>query len=183
MEFRQFNNTHQKAAKRQPFLLEFQLQFRYTCERGEVEMYISEKVIEIRYAETDQMGVVYHANYLIWLELGRTKLIEDLGFTYAKMESQGYVAPVTDLSIQYKSPLRYGQKVIVKTWVEKHGRLRTIYGYEVLHEDFTLAAKATSEHVVVNKDTFRPVSLKKIYPEWHEKYEEIKKREDNGIRH
>ncbi|WP_422123227.1 acyl-CoA thioesterase [Planococcus sp. X10-3] len=145
-------------------------------------MHISEKEIEIRYAETDQMGVVYHANYLVWLEIGRTKLIEDIGFTYAEMEAQGYLSPVTDISIQYKAALRYGQKAVVKTWVEEHGRLRTIYGYEVLHEDGTLAAKATSEHVVVKKENFRPVSLKKIYPEWHEKYEEIKKREEYGVR-
>ncbi|WP_033544023.1 acyl-CoA thioesterase [Planococcus sp. CAU13] len=145
-------------------------------------MLISEKEIEIRYAETDQMGVVYHANYIIWLEIGRTKLIEDVGFTYAEMESQGYLSPVTDISIQYKAAMRYGQKATVRTWVEEHGRLRTTYGYEILHEDGTLAAKATSEHVVVKKETFRPVSLQKIYPEWHEKYEEIKKREDHGVR-
>ena len=105
-------------------------------------MFISEKEIEIRYAETDQMGVVYHANYIIWLEIGRTKLIEDLGFTYAGMESEGYLSPVTDVSIQYKVPMRYGQKAVVRTWVEEHGRLRTTYGYEILHDDVTLAAQA-----------------------------------------
>src|SRR5690606_25175353 len=135
-----------------------------------------------RYAETDQMGVVYHANYIIWLEIGRTKLIEDVGFTYAEMEKQGYLSPVTDISIQYKAAMRYGQKATVRTWVEEHGRLRTTYGYEILHEDGTLAAKATSEHVVVKKETFRPVSLQKINPEWHAKYEEIKKREEHGVR-
>ena len=145
-------------------------------------MHISEKEIEIRYADTDQMGVVYHANYIIWLEIGRTKLIEDVGFTYAEMEKQGYLSPVTDISIQYKAAMRYGQKATVRTWVEEHGRLRTTYGYEILHEDGTLAAKATSEHVVVKKETFRPVSLQKINPEWHAKYEEIKKREEHGVR-
>lgn len=144
-------------------------------------MHISEKEIEIRYAETDQMGVVYHANYLVWLEIGRTKLIEDIGFTYAGMEEQGFISPVTDISIQYKAALRYGQKVKVRTWVENHGKLRTTYGYQVLHEDGTIAANATSEHVVVKKDSFRPVPLKKVNPAWHEKYEEIKKVPD-GIR-
>ncbi|RNF41126.1 acyl-CoA thioesterase [Planococcus salinus] len=144
-------------------------------------MHISEKEIEIRYAETDQMGLVYHANYLIWLEIGRTKLIEDIGFTYAGMEEQGFISPVTDVSIQYKAALRYGQKAKVRTWVEDHGRLRTTYGYEVVHEDGTIAAKATSEHVVVKKDTFRPVPLKKVNPAWNEKYEEIKKVTD-GVR-
>lgn len=141
-------------------------------------MYVSEKEIEIRYAETDQMGVVYHANYLIWMEIGRTSLIKDLGFTYAGLESDGYLSPVTDISIQYKASMRYGQKALVRTWVESHGRLRTTYGYEILHEDGSVAATAKSEHVVVRKDTFRPVSLKKIDPAWDAKYMEIAKVKD-----
>ena len=141
-------------------------------------MFVSEKEIEIRYAETDQMGVVYHANYLIWMEIGRTSLIKDLGFTYAGLESDGYLSPVTDISIQYKASMRYGQKALVRTWVESHGRLRTTYGYEILHEDGSVAATAKSEHVVVRKDTFRPVSLKKIDPAWDAKYMEIAKVKD-----
>ncbi|HSI66568.1 MAG TPA: thioesterase family protein [Planococcus sp. (in: firmicutes)] len=144
-------------------------------------MHISEKQIEIRYAETDQMGVVYHANYLVWLEIGRTQLIEDIGFTYAGMEEQGFLAPVTDVSIKYKAAMRYGQKALVRTWVEAHGKLRTTYGYEVVHEDGTIAAHATTEHVVVKKDSFRPVPLKRVDPEWHDKYEQIK-RDPNGVR-
>lgn len=145
-------------------------------------MYISEKEIEIRYAETDQMGVVYHANYIIWLEIGRTKLIEDIGFTYAGMEKDGYISPVMDISIQYKAALRYGQKAFVRTWVEEHGRLRTKYGYEIVHEDGTIAATAISEHIVVKKESFRPISIQKVFPEWHQKYEEIKKQVPDGIR-
>lgn len=141
-------------------------------------MFTSEKEIEIRYAETDQMGVVYHANYLVWLEIGRTKLIEDLGFTYAGLEQEGYLSPVTDLSIQYKAAMKYGQKAFVRTWIESHGRLRTLYGYEILHEDGTIAATATTEHVVVKKESFRPVSLAKIDPEWDAKYKEIQRLKD-----
>ena len=136
-------------------------------------MFASEKEIEIRYAETDQMGVVYHANYLVWMEIGRTALIEDLGFTYAGLESEGYLSPVTDLSIQYKAAMKYGQKATVRTWVESHGKLRTVYGYEILHEDGQVAATAKSEHVLVKKESFRPVSLKKVDPVWDAKYQEI----------
>lgn len=138
-------------------------------------MFISEKEIEIRYAETDQMGVVYHANYLVWMEIGRTKLIEDLGFTYAGLESDGYLSPVTDLSIQYKAAMRYGGNATVRTWIESHGKLRTTYGYEIVHPDGTVAATAKSEHVIVRKDTFRPVALRKIAPVWDAKYVEIAK--------
>jgi len=59
-------------------------------------MFVSEKQIEIRYAETDQMGVVYHANYIIWMEIGRTQLVSDVGFKYAALEEDGYVAPGMD---------------------------------------------------------------------------------------
>ena len=116
-------------------------------------MFISEKEIEIRYAETDQMGVVYHANYLVWMEIGRTKLIEDLRlYIRSNLKQMAILSPVTDLSIQYKAAMKYGQKATVRTWVESHGRLRTTYGYEILHEDGTIAATAKSEHVVVKKE-------------------------------
>lgn len=133
-------------------------------------MYISEKQIEIRYAETDQMGVVYHANYVIWLEIGRAQLIKDLGFEYAKLEQEGFLSPVLDVSIQYKAALRYGQVATVHTWVESHSRLRTTYGYEILHEDGTLAATATSVHTLVRKENFRPIALSKVNPEWEAAY-------------
>ena len=136
-------------------------------------MFLSEKEVEVRYAETDQMGVVYHANYLVWMEIGRTNLIKDLGYTYAGLESEGYLSPVIDLSIQYKASLKYGQMAIVRTWVESHGKLRTSYGYEILHKDGTVAATAKSEHVLVKKESFRPVPLKKVNPSWDAKYCEI----------
>lgn len=138
-------------------------------------LHISEKEIEIRYAETDQMGVVYHANYLVWMEIGRTTIIKELGYTYAELEAQGYLSPVIDLSIQYKATMKYGQKAIVRTWIESHGKLRTTYGYEILHEDGTVAASATTEHVLVKKETFRPISLQKVHPEWDAKYKEIQR--------
>ena len=133
-------------------------------------MLISEKQVEIRYAETDMMGVVYHANYLIWCEIGRTQIVEDLGFSYAQLEADGYMSPVLDFSIQYKQAMRYGQTATVRTWVEKHSRLRTTYGYEIRQEDGTVAATATSEHILVKRENFRPVSLLKIDPTWHQAY-------------
>lgn len=136
-------------------------------------MFVSEKQIEIRYAETDQMGVVYHANYIIWMEIGRTQLLEDLGFNYAKLEEQGYVSPVMDLSIQYKKAMRYGQTATVRTWVEFHSKLRTTYGYEILHEDGSVAASGTTLNILVKKENFRPVALRKIDPAWDAKYTEI----------
>lgn len=137
-------------------------------------MFVSEKEIEIRYAETDQMGVVYHANYVVWLEVGRAQLLKDLGYTYQGLEDKGYVSPVLDLSIQYKKSLRYGQTATVRTWLKEHNKLRTTYAYEICHEDGSVAATAETLHTLLRKDTFRPVPLSKIDPEWEAKYQEIK---------
>ncbi|MBM7603096.1 acyl-CoA thioester hydrolase [Metabacillus crassostreae] len=138
-------------------------------------MHVSKKEIEVRYAETDQMGVVYHANYLVWMELGRTKLIQDLGFSYAGMEEQGIISPVIDLDISYKKPLRYGEIATVHTWIEAYNGLKSIYGYEIFNSTGDLAVTATSSHVCVQKDSFRPVKFKKLFPDWHEAYEKAKK--------
>ncbi|WP_170007242.1 acyl-CoA thioesterase [Bacillus fonticola] len=139
-------------------------------------MVTSETKIVVRYAETDQMGVVYHANYLVWMEMGRTALIENLGFRYAHMEEEGVLAPVTQVNVGYKQPVRYGQTVSVKTWIASYNGLRVTYGYEIYDEE-TLYAKGTTEHVCVQKSTFRPISLKKTFPDWHAAYERAARRE------
>jgi len=126
--------------------------------------------IEVRYQETDQMGVVYHANYLVWFEIGRTKLIEYLGFKYADMEKYNIVSPVIDAQISYKKPVRYGEKVVIDTWLEKYDGIRTVYGYNVIGEDGHIAVTGTTTHVIVQKDSFRPLSLKKAFPDWHKAY-------------
>ncbi|MBO0997659.1 acyl-CoA thioesterase [Bacillus sp. SD075] len=141
-------------------------------------MFIAENEIEVRYAETDQMGVVYHANYFIWMELGRTKLINDLGFYYADMEADGILSPVMDIQASYKTPIRYGEKVKVKTWIEKYDGLRVVYAYEIFNGKNEVAATGHSSHVCVKKESFRPISIKRMYPEWHEAYEKYKKQDE-----
>jgi len=138
-------------------------------------MKIAEKIIEVRYAETDQMGVVYHANYLVWMEIGRTSLIELLGFQYSDMEAQGILAPVMDIQVSYKHPIRYGEKAVIKTWMEHYDGLRTHYAYEISNEQGLIAASGISKHVCVKKESFRPISVKKYFPAWHQACEENKK--------
>jgi acyl-CoA thioester hydrolase len=138
-------------------------------------MHISEKAIEVRYAETDQMGVVYHANYIIWMEIGRSQLIKDLGFNYTEMEADGIISPVLDIQASYKKPVTYGETVTIKTWIEKYDGLRVTYGYEILTESGDVSVVGSSVHVCVKKENFRPISIKRHYPEWHEAYEANKK--------
>lgn len=138
-------------------------------------MLISKTEIDVRYAETDQMGVVYHANYLIWMEVGRTKLIQDLGFSYAEMEKEGIISPVIDIEISYKKPLRYGETATIHTWIEEYNGMKSVYGYEIYTPTGDLAIVAKSRHVCVHKDTFRPIKFRKLFPDWHEAYEKAKK--------
>lgn len=141
-------------------------------------MHISEKEIEVRYAETDQMGVVYHANYLVWMELGRTQLIKDLGFNYADMEKDGIISPVIDIQASYKKPLRYGDTATIKTWVEEYDGFRSMYKYEVYNNDGELSLTGSSRHVCVKRENFRPISLKRNFPDWHEAYMRARKQPD-----
>lgn len=141
-------------------------------------MHISEKEIEVRYAETDQMGVVYHANYLVWMELGRTQLIKDLGFNYADMEKDGIISPVIDIQASYKKPLRYGDTATIKTWVEEYDGFRSMYKYEIYNNDGELSLTGSSRHVCVKRENFRPISLKRNYPDWHEAYMRARKQPD-----
>ncbi|WP_394232275.1 acyl-CoA thioesterase [Niallia oryzisoli] len=138
-------------------------------------MFISTKEIQLLYADTDMMGVIYHANYLKWFELGRTQLIEDIGYSYLEMEESGYYAPVYDVNCTYKKAIRYGERAFVNTWVELNDGLKTVYGYSIVNGNNEVCAEGTTTHIVVKKDNFRPVQFKKAFPEWFQKYEEIKK--------
>ena len=128
--------------------------------------------IEVRYQETDQMGVVYHANYLIWFEIGRTKLIEQFGFKYAEMEKDNVISPVIDVQVQYKRPARYGETVVIHTWLDNYDGVRTVYGYQVTDKEGILLVSGTTTHVIADAETFRPLRLKRVNPAWHEVYQQ-----------
>ncbi|MGM8213677.1 acyl-CoA thioesterase [Virgibacillus sp. W0430] len=138
--------------------------------------------IEVRYQETDQMGVVYHANYLVWFEIGRTKFVESLGFAYTDMEKDKIVSPVIDVHISYKHPVRYGDKIYVETWLEKYDGIRTVYRYNVIDENKRIAVTGKTTHVIVHKDTFKPLALKRMYPNWHDVYKKALKDTKHGVR-
>ncbi|QDI90121.1 acyl-CoA thioesterase [Salicibibacter halophilus] len=143
-------------------------------------MTIASTDIQVRYAETDQMGVVHHSQYLIWCEIGRTKLINDLGFSYAKLEESGVLAPVTEANLSYNRAVRYGETVRVASWIEDYDKIRAVYGYAIYNEDEQLCVSGTTTHVIVDRESFRPRSMKKHLPEWHEVYEREKKQKEGS---
>ncbi|MFC3899356.1 acyl-CoA thioesterase [Aliicoccus persicus] len=138
--------------------------------------YVAEREIQILYADTDMMGVIYHGNYVKWLELGREQLIEDIGYSYRSMESKGYYAPVYNVDITYKKALKYGDRAFVRTWVAENGKAKVVYGFQIIDQDGVLCTEGTTVHTVVKKvdGEFKTVNFKKAFPEWYEIYEQIK---------
>jgi acyl-CoA thioester hydrolase len=115
---------------------------------------IFETRLRVRYQETDQMGVVYHSNYLVWFEVGRTELLRELGFDYKAMELQhdaGVV--VVDARVRYRSPARYDDLLLVRTRVAQLRRHILTFGYEIMREiDGTVLATGETVHVVTNRN-------------------------------
>jgi acyl-CoA thioester hydrolase len=114
-----------------------------------------ETEIEVRYAETDQMGVVHHANYVVWFELARTRLCALSGFHYAEIEKMGYLLMVTGVEARYRKPARYGDTVQVVAWGERLASRGLRFAYEVRRGEELLATGAT-DHIWVERATGRP---------------------------
>ncbi|MGK0291197.1 MAG: acyl-CoA thioester hydrolase [bacterium] len=106
--------------------------------------------IEVRYAESDQMGVVYHANYFIWFEIGRTTLFRDAGLDYRKLEEEGIFLPVIEVQNRYHQPAKYGQIVTLKTTVQREKKTQIRFEYQCFHQD-TLLCTGFSRHVFMNQ--------------------------------
>lgn len=96
---------------------------------------ITETSFHVRYAETDAMGVVHHANYLVYFEEGRSQYMRDIGSDYAHIEASGYQLPVTETSIRYVGSLCYGQLLTVRTWLEENRSRRLTFAYEVMQSE------------------------------------------------
>lgn len=107
--------------------------------------------LRVRYPETDRMGVVYHAHYLVWFELGRTELMRGLGATYGKLEDeQGISFPVIAAGARYRFPARYDELLTVCTKLVEIGRARVRFEYRILREeDAKLLVEGFTEHATV----------------------------------
>ena len=124
----------------------------------------SEIEIEVRYAETDQMGVVHHANYLVWFELARTRLCARSGYHYAQIEELGYFLMVTAVDVEYRKGARYGDGVRVAAWIERLSSRGLTFGYEVFCGDQQLALGST-QHVWVEIATNKPRRMPEVLRE------------------
>lgn len=113
--------------------------------------------VRVRYAETDQMGVVYHGNYAQYFEMGRVEWLRNIGISYKWMEDNGVMLPVVSLTMNYKKPARYDDVLTVKTMFQKLSSVKIEFSYEIHNEKKELLTTGSSTLVFVNKDTGRPM--------------------------
>ena len=112
----------------------------------------NETTVRVRYAETDQMGVVYHSNYFIWFEVGRVELFRQLGFTYRDMEQQdGCFIAVVEARCRFKAPARYDDEIRVRTSLKNIRNSFIHFTYEAVRvSDGTLLAEGDTMHIVTD---------------------------------
>lgn len=110
----------------------------------------------VRYAETDQMGVVYHGNYAVFFEMGRVEWLRNMGVSYKSMEENGIMLPVVSLTMNYKKPARYDDLLTVKTIFKSQTSVKIEFDYEIYNEQGELLTTGYSMLVFVNMKTGRP---------------------------
>jgi acyl-CoA thioester hydrolase len=107
----------------------------------------------VRYAETDQMGIVHHASYVVWLEEGRSQWMRAHGNSYAQFEEEGLLLVVSELCLRYKQPARYDQRVTVRCWVESVRSRQIQFNYEVVNaETGSIFIKAYTQHICLDRE-------------------------------
>ena len=120
-------------------------------------MKFDEIQVRIRYGETDQMGVVYHGNYALYLEMGRVEWLRKLGVSYKFMEESGIMLPVVSLCVNYKKPASYDEVITVRTILKKIPTSKIEFDYEITNENGDILTTASTTLVFVDMKTKRPV--------------------------
>ncbi len=134
---------------------------------------ISKSIVNVRYAETDQMGIVHHSVYPIWFELARTDLSKKANFPYSKMEEQGIMMPLVELNIKYISPAYYDDNLTITATVSKLTPARIVFNYEVYRANLEKPiCTGYTVHALTNKE-LKPINTKKLFPNIYSIFENM----------
>ena len=131
---------------------------------------ISRLDIQLRYADSDQMGVIYHANYFSFYEQGRTKYLKDLGYEYSDVEKSGIIFPIRDVSGTFIKSITYGEKIYLLTRVHKLTKVKITYFHEIYNETKELKATGYTTVVCVDKETFKVIKMDERMPDIYKEY-------------
>jgi acyl-CoA thioester hydrolase len=138
-------------------------------------MYTSTTKLKVRYAETDQMGIVHHSNYYVYFEAAREDFILGSGISYKEMEDLGIMMPLVETQCKYSEGAKYADKLIIETRLEELSPIKVALQYAVIREeDGKQLAKGKTVQAFVDKETFKVLNLKRRFPELWEKLEGLK---------
>lgn len=135
--------------------------------------FIHKSNIQLRYSDTDQMGVIYHANYFSFFEQGRTAFLKELGFDYYKVEEDGIIFPVRDVSCTYLKAIRFKDNITVSTKLHKLSKVKITYYHEILDDEGDLKATGYTTVISVDKDTFNIIKMDERLKDIFNKYSEL----------
>lgn len=126
---------------------------------------------QVKYYETDKMGVVHHSNYIRWFEEARVEFMRGIGISYKAMEDEGVQVPVVSVSCKYRSPATFDDIVIVKTHIKKFNGIVIEFAYEVTDEQTgVIRVTGESSHCFVDDKTFKPMNLKRERPDIYDNF-------------
>lgn len=118
-----------------------------------------------RYSETDQMGIIYHSNYAVWFEAGRTDFLKKIGFSYKEIEGRGILLPLYEMNCKFKSPARYEDEITIKTSLKEITKGRVIFSYKVINDlDGKLLSLGETMHGWTNRD-LKLINAEETIPE------------------
>ncbi|MGN0375076.1 MAG: acyl-CoA thioesterase [Butyrivibrio sp.] len=125
----------------------------------------------VAYYETDMMGVVHHSNYIRWFEEARIEFLRSADLSYRVMEDENIQIPVVSVSCRYKTPAVFDDEVEIRTSFKKYNGILAEIQYEVVRKcDGTVLVTGESSHCFVDKETFKPLNIKRTRPDMHEKF-------------
>ncbi len=129
---------------------------------------MTEYIHKVQYYETDGMGITHHSNYIRWMEEARSRMLEEIGWGYDKLERLGVVSPVTALSCDYKESTTYPDRVVIHSRVQRYTGVRLVVEYEMRREaNGAVVFRGSSEHCFLD-DKGKVVRLKRRLPEFHQ---------------
>ena len=119
-------------------------------------------MLKARYYETDQMGIIHHANYIRWMEEARINMLSQMGYPYRRFEEMGYISPVLHAECEYKKSVKFDDEVKIVVSLQEFGKVKFTLRYDIynMSEDGVLSAVGTTRHCFLNKDG-RPVIMNK----------------------
>lgn len=127
---------------------------------------MNDYIRKVQYHETDKMGITHHSNYIKWMEEARVDFLEQIGFGYAKLESDGIISPVIGINCDYKRSTTFGDTISVKVQIEHFERLKLVIGYTMKNaETDEIVAIGSSSHCFLN-EAGRPILLSRQFPDF-----------------